>query len=223
MGMWSFFELVQLFLPEITMFLCAFAGLVLFSGQSVIAQVEKLWNGNPATKKVADEDAPLTEDELKSLEVEKELAKGNDARAIGLWRETKLTGAHSGVILGDIVEAMRREGRDSLQAIVTELQQMAEMNPKVCEDDTMECLFFALASAGEVCMLKALAEALDEVKVLTPRLRLALAAIALRKPEKLWVTQNADLTEALGQLQQLPHHTIVPPDLAAKLLCVAGM
>merc|ERR1719473_1327508 len=184
------------------MFLCAFAGVILFSGQfAASAQVEKLLQRlglqrNLATKKIVDEDAALPEDELKQQQVERELAKGNDAGAIRLWRETKLTGAHSGVILGDIVEAMRREGREE-QAIVTELQQLAEQNTKVCEDDTMECLFFALASKGHVCMLKALAEALDEVEVLTPRLRLALAAIALRKTENGADVVHADLTEAL--------------------------
>lgn len=220
------FGLVQLVLPEVMMFVCALAGVFLFSGHMLSpAQMEKLMNKlgfrrAPATKKIMDEDEVPSDEELKQQQVQSALAAGKDAEAIKLWRETKLASTHSGMILADIVEAMRREGREE-QAIVVELQQLAQQNPAVCEDDTMECLLLALDGSGSSRFVEALAAALEDVEVLTPRLRLVLAGVALRKCEKSGNDKN--LTDALEELQKLPSMVNVPSELATKLLCVASL
>lgn len=215
------FEAIYAILPEITMFLCALLGTVLFSGRlgnHLVDRVLVVFGLRPAPgqakKKIMeeeDEEPPLKE--KSQAQIEKEFAEGKAEKALQIWHKTRFTLVPTGTILADVVDAMLKEGA-KVQDVVAELEEVVEKNPAICEGDAMECLLLFLDASKEQRLSQELMKALEEMDRLSPRLQLVQIAIALRTP--------TGFSDALERLQRLPENTQVPSETATKLLCVAG-
>lgn len=218
------FELVTLAAPEIMFFFLAAIGMVLFGSGMLGPLVQRLLGTQPAefpAKKILEEE----EDQLTAMEkdesAEKELLTAlrekNRSEAIRIWRERKFVmGVPSTMLLVDMLGSLRESGSPA-RAFVIELQQACEKNPNLCEGDAMECFFLALDTEKEdQGLVKALAVALEEVDRLTPKLRMTLIELALRRDE------GDGLEEAMEILMELPSGVRLPAHLASRVLCLAG-